>query len=119
MAICPSVATWMGTRCPALFMACWKRKASFSSSSTWRITSVTESTFPQLNPELASFSQLRFEPDTAAHSLRGSASNRQAYARAFVFTHRINPLEHPENPSVLVLSDPDAIILKVKADLRK
>src|SRR5260370_29164975 len=65
----------------------------------------------KFDPESTTATRLRFHAHPPAHALHAFAHDRQADARAGVVLRGVEPLEHPEDPFVMLRRDADSVIL--------
>src|SRR5258708_26479400 len=65
----------------------------------------------KFDPESTTATRLRLHAHPPAHALHAFAHHGQAHARAGVVLPRVEPLEHSEDPLVMLRPDADALIL--------
>ena len=65
----------------------------------------------QVDPELAAFAWLGKHTDSAAHPLHRFSDDGQPYTSPGILVLRVQPLEQPEDPRVMLRSDSDSIVL--------
>src|SRR5881409_3603566 len=73
---------------------------------------------PQFNPKLAPLARLGFKIHLPAHAFDRFAHNSQADAGPFVFGGGVNPIEHAENPLIMLPRDADAVVLEIDPHMR-
>src|SRR5205823_2807122 len=89
------------------------RMTSLASSSTSRmaVPLIHCLRLREIDPESAAAARRRLHAHPPAHALDAFAHDRQPDARAGVVLRRVEPLEHPEDPLVMLRRDPDAVVL--------
>src|SRR4051794_16029292 len=70
----------------------------------------------EFHPKSAAFSRMRLHAYLAAHAFDPFADDRQPDPGAGVGIAAVQPLEHPENPLVILGLDPDAGVLDPQPD---
>src|SRR5690348_11481519 len=90
-------------------------RTSLASSSTSRmavlLAVIHRLHLRKFDPEPAALPRLRFDAHAPAHALHAFAHDREADAGAGKLVRRVEALEHPEDPLVMLRRDPDAVVL--------